>query len=170
MKNLAAIITLAALLFVFVFTGCANFQQVDPSQIFTPISSDTYKNQVSPLIQVVSVIYGQKLTPQQQQAIAARGNVLVMAGAGMCNAGRILHHLKANLWKPETHVVIVGYQGDGSLGRRLEVDSAHLARLPDLAAGSIRRTGGGDEVDGLPDDQACRCDLLDPDRDLKGVA
>jgi len=47
------------------------------------------------------------------------GPCLVMAGAGMCNAGRILHHLKANLWKPETHVLIVGYQSDGSLGRRL---------------------------------------------------
>jgi len=47
------------------------------------------------------------------------GPSLVMAGAGMCNAGRILHHLKANLWKPDTHVLIVGYQGDGSLGRRL---------------------------------------------------
>ena len=47
------------------------------------------------------------------------GPCLVLAGAGMCNAGRILHHLKANLWKPETHVIIVGYQGDGSLGRRL---------------------------------------------------
>jgi metallo-beta-lactamase family protein len=47
------------------------------------------------------------------------GPCLVMAGAGMCNAGRILHHLKANLWRPETHVIIVGYQGDGSLGRRL---------------------------------------------------
>jgi metallo-beta-lactamase family protein len=44
---------------------------------------------------------------------------LVMAGAGMCNAGRILHHLKENLMKPETHVLIVGYQGRGSLGRRL---------------------------------------------------
>lgn len=47
------------------------------------------------------------------------GPCLIMAGAGMCNAGRILHHLKANLWKPDTHVLIVGYQGDGSLGRRL---------------------------------------------------
>lgn len=47
------------------------------------------------------------------------GPCLVMAGAGMCNAGRILHHLKANLWKSDTHVLIVGYQGDGSLGRRL---------------------------------------------------
>lgn len=44
---------------------------------------------------------------------------LVMAGAGMCNAGRILHHLKAHLPKPETHVLIVGYQSEGSLGRRL---------------------------------------------------
>jgi len=47
------------------------------------------------------------------------GPCLVMAGSGMCNAGRILHHLKASLWKPGTHVIIVGYQGDGSLGRRL---------------------------------------------------
>jgi metallo-beta-lactamase family protein len=37
----------------------------------------------------------------------------------MCTAGRILHHLKASLWKPDTHVLIVGYQGYGSLGRQL---------------------------------------------------
>jgi metallo-beta-lactamase family protein len=48
-----------------------------------------------------------------------RGACLVMAGAGMCNGGRILHHLRANLWKPSTHVLIVGYQGHGSLGRQL---------------------------------------------------
>jgi metallo-beta-lactamase family protein len=47
------------------------------------------------------------------------GPCLVMAGAGMCNAGRILHHLKQNLWKPDTHVLIVGYQSRESLGRRL---------------------------------------------------
>ncbi len=47
------------------------------------------------------------------------GPCLIMAGAGMCTGGRILHHFKANLWKPDTHVLIVGYQGDGSLGRRL---------------------------------------------------
>lgn len=47
------------------------------------------------------------------------GPCLIMAGAGMCNAGRILHHLRQNLWKPETHVLIVGFQAFGSLGRRL---------------------------------------------------
>ncbi len=47
------------------------------------------------------------------------GAALIMAGAGMCNAGRILHHLKNHLWKPETHVIIVGYQAADSLGRLL---------------------------------------------------
>jgi metallo-beta-lactamase family protein len=56
------------------------------------------------------------------------GPFLVMAGAGMCNAGRILHHLKAHLWQPDTHVLIVGFQGDGSLGRRL-VDGEKLVSI-----------------------------------------
>lgn len=60
------------------------------------------------------------VTADESRAINdAKGPCLVMAGAGMCNAGRIVHHLKANLWKPDTHVLIVGYQGHGSLGRRL---------------------------------------------------
>jgi metallo-beta-lactamase family protein len=59
-------------------------------------------------------------TANESRAINdVRGACLVMAGAGMCNGGRILHHLRANLWKPNTHVLIVGYQGHGSLGRRL---------------------------------------------------
>jgi metallo-beta-lactamase family protein len=53
---------------------------------------------------------------------------LIMAGAGMCNAGRILHHLKQNLWRPETHVIIVGYQAHGSLGRRL-VEGQPLVKI-----------------------------------------
>ena len=47
------------------------------------------------------------------------GPCLIIAGAGMCNAGRIVHHLKQNLWKPDTHVLVVGYQSHESLGRRL---------------------------------------------------
>lgn len=56
------------------------------------------------------------------------GPCLVMAGAGMCNAGRILHHLKHHLWQPSTHVIIVGFQSAGSLGRRL-VDGEKEVRI-----------------------------------------
>lgn len=47
------------------------------------------------------------------------GPMLIMAGSGMCNAGRILHHLRHRLWQPDTYVAIVGYQGEGTLGRHL---------------------------------------------------
>ena len=56
----------------------------------------------------------------------AAGPCLIMAGAGMCNAGRVLHHLKANLWKPDTHVIIAGFQGRGSLGRQLVDGASHV--------------------------------------------
>lgn len=56
------------------------------------------------------------------------GPCLVMAGAGMCSAGRILHHLRQNLWRPEASVLIVGYQGEGSLGRQL-VEGKNLVHI-----------------------------------------
>jgi metallo-beta-lactamase family protein len=63
-------------------------------------------------------------TPNESRQINdCPGPCLVMAGAGMCNAGRILHHLRHNLWNPEAHVIIAGYQGGGTLGRLL-VDGA----------------------------------------------
>jgi metallo-beta-lactamase family protein len=47
------------------------------------------------------------------------GPCLIMAGAGMCTGGRILHHFRHNLSQPGTTVLFVGYQGRGSLGRLL---------------------------------------------------
>lgn len=59
-------------------------------------------------------------SPEESRRINEQtGPLLVLAASGMCNAGRILHHLRNNLWKSDCHVVIVGYQGNGTLGRQL---------------------------------------------------
>ncbi|HSF54892.1 MAG TPA: MBL fold metallo-hydrolase [Algoriphagus sp.] len=56
------------------------------------------------------------------------GPCMILAGAGMCNGGRILHHLRHNLRDPNTHIVIVGFQSQGSLGRKL-VEKAETVRI-----------------------------------------
>ncbi|MDQ1245404.1 MAG: metallo-beta-lactamase family protein, partial [Campylobacterota bacterium] len=51
---------------------------------------------------------------------------IIIAGSGMCNGGRIMHHLKHRLWNPKNAIVFVGYQVRGTLGRSIVDGEKHI--------------------------------------------
>ncbi|MDR5904362.1 MBL fold metallo-hydrolase [Franzmannia qiaohouensis] len=74
---------------------------------------------------------GLRLTRTVEESMAINrihGGAIIIAGAGMCTGGRILHHFRYNLAKPGTRVVIVGFQAAGTLGRAL-VDGAERVKV-----------------------------------------
>ena len=59
-------------------------------------------------------------TPEESMRInRLTGGVVIIAGSGMCNGGRVRHHLKNNLWRRNAQIVIAGFQAQGTLGRKI---------------------------------------------------
>jgi len=97
-----------------------------------------------PILEDLNTVHATASPEESRTLNTIAGPCLIMAGSGMCNGGRILHHLKYNLWRPETAVLIVGFQAAGTLGREL-VEGRPTVRIfgePIAVRASVHTLGG----------------------------
>lgn len=73
-----------------------------------------------------------------------KSGAVIIAGSGMCDGGRIRHHFKHNLWRPECSIIFTGFQARGTLGRKI-IDGAKTVHVlgEDLAVKAKIYTIGG---------------------------
>lgn len=88
-----------------------------------------------------------KLTPTPEESMAinkVKSGAIIVAGSGMCNGGRIIHHFKHNLWRKNCHMIFTGFQAQGTTGRKI-VDGAKMVRVfrEDIMVGLKVHTLGG---------------------------
>ena len=98
---------------------------VEATQVFKNNMLDCYNDETKALVKkgVNPISFkGLKLSVSSEDSVAinfdAKPKVIISA-AGMCDAGRIRHHLKHNLWRPECTILFAGYQAVGTLGRSI---------------------------------------------------
>lgn len=133
---------------------------VESTQIFLQCDPGCFDDETAALLKAgVNPIWfdGIELSVSSDQSKAINFDTrpkIIISASGMCEAGRIRHHLKHNLWKPENSVLFVGYQAENSLGRKLQ-DGAETVRIfgEDIAVKaeicSLRGTSGHADQEGL---------------------
>jgi len=84
-------------------------------------------------------------SPRESKAINhIKGTVMIIAGSGMCTGGRIKHHLVNNISRPESTILFVGYQAQGTLGRKIldgEPEVRFLGQMLPVKAAVVRVHG-----------------------------
>jgi len=80
-------------------------------------------------------------TPEESKAINnLKGPLIIISASGMATGGRVLHHLKHRLPDPDTTVLLVGYQAEGTRGRSLQDGAKELKMLGEIVPVRARVT------------------------------
>lgn len=96
------------------------------TEAYEPQVKDLFANGRDPF-----ALPGLHFTRETSQSMALNrigGGAVILAGSGMCTGGRVVHHLKHNLWRSDCSVVFVGFAARGTLARRI-IDGAEAVRL-----------------------------------------
>ena len=107
---------------------------VDATHVFTQNLQDCYDNETRALVErgMNPISFrGLHLAITREESKAINFDEtpkVIISASGMCDAGRIRHHIKYNLWRPESTIVFAGYQAEGTLGRAL-LDGADYVKL-----------------------------------------
>ena len=93
---------------------------------------------------VSDIVYFSRTSSDSMRINQIRSGAIIVAGSGMCTGGRIRHHLKHNVWREDCHIIIVGYQERGTLGRALVdgVDEITLWGEDIRVAATVHTVGG----------------------------
>ena len=133
---------------------------VEATGIFLQCSETNFDDETLAVIkQGINPIWSQgvtlSVTSEESKLINADMQPkVILSASGMCEAGRIRHHLKHNLWRKESIILFVGYQAEGSLGRKLQ-NGAKSVKLfgEDIAVcaeiATLHGTSGHADKDGL---------------------
>ena len=98
---------------------------IEATSVFLQCDTDYLDDDMQRLVRsgVNPIVFpGLKLSVTQEESKAINDDKtpkVIISASGMCDAGRVRHHLKHNLWRPECMVLFVGYQSAGTLGRLL---------------------------------------------------
>ena len=107
---------------------------IEATKVFSQCDTQFVDDEMRAIIRsgVNPIVFpGLELAVSQQDSVAINEDKtpkVIISASGMCDAGRVRHHLKHNLWRPECTVLFVGYQSEGTLGRIL-VDGARKVKL-----------------------------------------
>ena len=117
---------------------------VEATQIFYECGSECYDKEASDLLaRGINPISFPGLclsvTTDESKAINdIEEPKIIISASGMCDAGRIKHHLKYNLWRPDSTILMVGYQSIGSPGRKLQDGAKEIKLFGEDVAGRAR--------------------------------